>query len=83
MVTALLATGSAGGAEIYNKDGNRLDLSARVDGLNSVSNNSDADADQSYLLVFQRPNTNFRAVNRLQPVGVPGSLKHQRSLGNR
>ncbi|CAO96278.1 porin OmpC [Erwinia tasmaniensis] len=49
MVPALLTAGSAGAAEIYNKDGNRLDLFGKVDGLHYFSNNSDSDGDQSYM----------------------------------
>ncbi|CAB1225301.1 Outer membrane protein C [Serratia marcescens] len=33
MVPALLVAGTAGAAEIYNKDGNKLDLYGKVDGL--------------------------------------------------
>lgn len=49
MVPALLAAGSAGAAEIYNKDGNKLDLFGKVDGLHYFSNSSDSDGDQSYM----------------------------------
>jgi outer membrane protein N len=33
MIPALLMAGSAHAAEIYNKDGNKLDLYGKVDGL--------------------------------------------------
>lgn len=49
MVPALLAAGSAGAAEIYNKEGNKLDLFGKVDGLHYFSNNSDSDGDKSYM----------------------------------
>lgn len=49
MVPALLVAGSAGAAEIYNKDGNKLDLFGKVDGLHYFSNNSGSDGDQSYV----------------------------------
>lgn len=39
MVPALLVAGTAGAAEIYNKDGNKLDLYGKVDGLHYFSSN--------------------------------------------
>jgi len=50
MIPALLvAAGSASAAEIYNKDGNKLDLFGKVDGLHYFSDNDGNDGDQSYL----------------------------------
>ncbi|KQN55139.1 porin OmpC [Erwinia sp. Leaf53] len=49
MVPALLVAGSAGAAEIYNKDGNKLDLNGKVDGLHYFSDDNGTDGDQSYL----------------------------------
>ncbi|WNN43082.1 MULTISPECIES: porin OmpC [Winslowiella] len=49
MVPALLIAGSAGAAEIYNKDGNKLDLYGKVDGLHYFSDNDGSDGDQSYV----------------------------------
>ena len=49
MVPALLVAGSAGAAEIYNKDGNKLDLYGKVDGLHYFSDNDGSDGDQSYV----------------------------------
>ncbi|MEQ4532386.1 MAG: porin OmpC [Mixta sp.] len=49
MVPALLVAGSAGAAEIYNKDGNKLDLFGKVDGLHYFSDNDGSDGDQSYM----------------------------------
>ncbi|KAJ9432418.1 MULTISPECIES: porin OmpC [Enterobacterales] len=49
MIPALLVAGSASAAEIYNKDGNKLDLYGKVDGLHYFSDNSSSDGDQSYL----------------------------------
>ncbi|WP_075181288.1 porin OmpC [Pantoea sp. 1.19] len=48
-IPALLAAGSAGAAEIYNKDGNKLDLFGKVDGLHYFSDNDGSDGDQSYM----------------------------------
>ena len=49
MVPALLVAGSAGAAEIYNKDGNKLDLFGKVDGLHYFSDDDGSDGDQSYM----------------------------------
>jgi len=49
MVPALLVAGSASAAEIYNKDGNKLDLFGKVDGLHYFSSDDGSDGDQSYL----------------------------------
>lgn len=48
VIPALLCAGAAHAAEIYNKDGNKLDLYGKVDGLHYFSSNSDHDGDQSY-----------------------------------
>ncbi|GAA0493974.1 porin OmpC [Tatumella punctata] len=44
-----MAAGSASAAEIYNKDGNKLDLSGKVDGLHYFSKDNGSDGDQSYM----------------------------------
>ncbi|MDR9890454.1 porin OmpC [Pseudenterobacter timonensis] len=49
MIPALLAAGAAHAAEIYNKDGNKLDLYGKVDGLHYFSDNPGSDGDQTYL----------------------------------
>ncbi|EOF8206955.1 porin OmpC [Yersinia enterocolitica] len=49
LVPALLVAGSAGAAEIYNKDGNKLDLYGKVDGLHYFSDDNSKDGDQSYM----------------------------------
>ena len=47
LIPALLAAGAAHAAEVYNKDGNKLDLYGKVDGLHYFSDNSAKDGDQS------------------------------------
>ncbi|EEN5922770.1 porin OmpS2, partial [Salmonella enterica subsp. enterica serovar Derby] len=47
----LLAAGAAHAAEIYNKDGNKLDLYGKVDGLHYFSDDSSKDGDQTYMRV--------------------------------
>ncbi|HCQ11347.1 MAG TPA: porin [Leclercia adecarboxylata] len=49
LVPALLVAGAANAAEIYNKDGNKLDLYGKVDGLHYFSDDSGADGDQTYV----------------------------------
>lgn len=49
MIPAILMAGAAHAAEIYNKDGNKLDLYGKVDGLHYFSDNSSADGDQTYM----------------------------------
>ena len=49
LIPALLVAGAANAAEIYNKDGNKLDLYGKVDGLHYFSSDDSADGDQSYV----------------------------------
>ena len=46
---ALLGIGAAHAAEVYNKDGNKLDLYGKVDGLHYFSDDSSNDGDQTYV----------------------------------
>ncbi|HCT5819511.1 TPA: porin OmpC [Citrobacter sedlakii] len=48
LVPALLVAGAANAAEIYNKDGNKLDLYGKVDGLHYFSDDTGNDGDMSY-----------------------------------
>ncbi|MBA7802007.1 porin OmpC [Citrobacter freundii] len=48
LLPALLAAGAANAAEIYNKDGNKLDLYGKVDGLRYFSDDAGSDGDQTY-----------------------------------
>ncbi|ECA0296136.1 porin [Salmonella enterica subsp. enterica serovar Muenchen] len=49
VIPALLSAGAAHAAEVYNKDGNKLDLYGKVDGLHYFSDNSGSDGDQTYV----------------------------------
>ena len=49
VIPALLAAGAAHAAEIYNKDGNKLDMYGKVDGLHYFSSDSKKDGDQTYV----------------------------------
>lgn len=48
LVTALLVAGAANAAEVYNKDGNKLDLYGKVAGLHYFSDDAGSDGDMSY-----------------------------------
>ncbi|HCT4967690.1 TPA: porin OmpC [Citrobacter koseri] len=48
LVPALLIAGAANAAEVYNKDGNKLDLYGKVDGLRYFSDDAGSDGDMSY-----------------------------------
>ncbi|ECF1701236.1 porin OmpS1 [Salmonella enterica] len=48
LVPALLVAGAANAAEVYNKNGNKLDLYGKVDGLRYFSDDAGNDGDQTY-----------------------------------
>ena len=48
VIPALLVAGAANAAEIYNKDGNKLDLYGKTVGLHYFSDNKDNDGDKTY-----------------------------------
>jgi outer membrane pore protein E len=49
VVSALALATTAQAAEIYNKDGNKLDLYGRVKGMHYFSDNAGADGDKTYV----------------------------------
>lgn len=49
VIPALLAAGAANAAEIYNKDGNKLDLYGKAVGLHYFSDSASDDGDQTYI----------------------------------
>ncbi|EBV5086383.1 porin OmpC [Salmonella enterica subsp. enterica serovar Ball] len=49
VASALMMAGMANAAEIYNKDGNKLDLYGKLDALHYFSGNHGKDGDQSYI----------------------------------
>ena len=49
VIPALLVAGAANAAEIYNKDGNKLDLYGKVDARHTFSDNASDDGDQTYV----------------------------------
>ena len=48
VIPALLAAGATHAAEVYNKDGNKLDLYGKVDALRYFSDDASNDGDQTY-----------------------------------
>ena len=83
LVPALLVAGAANAAEVYNKDGNKLDLYGKVDGLHYFSDNKDVDGDQTYMRlgfkgetqVTASGNIRFRAT-ALKTKTTPGPVWH-------
>lgn len=51
MASCIFLSGSASAAEIYNKDGNKLDLYGLVSGLRYFSSDKRQDGDQSYMRI--------------------------------
>ncbi|MEB2704032.1 porin OmpC [Citrobacter koseri] len=49
LVPALLVAGTSYSAEIYNKDGNKLDLYGKIQGMHYFSDDKSADGDQTYM----------------------------------
>jgi outer membrane pore protein F len=49
VIPALLVAGAANAAEIYNKDGNKLDLYGKVDARHQFSDSDGDDGDESYV----------------------------------
>lgn len=49
IIPALLTMGAANAAEIYNKDGNKLDLYGKVDARHLFSDNAGSDGDDTYV----------------------------------
>lgn len=89
VIPALLAAGAAHAAEVYNKDGNKLDLYGKVDGLHYFSDNSGSDGDQTYVrfgfkgetqindqLVTASGNITFRLTLPKARALIPGLVWH-------
>ncbi|GKX62560.1 Porin ompk36 [Pragia fontium] len=49
MVPAMLVAGAANAAEVYNKDGNKLDITGKIQGSHLFSDDKSADGDKSYV----------------------------------
>jgi outer membrane protein N len=51
IVPALLMAGAANAAEMYNKDGNKVDLYGKVDARHTFSDNTGDDGDETYVQI--------------------------------
>ncbi|UGS39727.1 porin OmpC [Pseudocitrobacter corydidari] len=60
LVPALLVAGAANAAEIYNKDGNKLDLYGKIDGLHYFSDDNGVDGDQTYMRIGVKGETQIQ-----------------------
>src|SRR5471030_575494 len=49
LIPALLASSACGAAEIYNKDGNKLDLYGFFNGMHYLSDDKSTDGDKTYM----------------------------------
>ncbi|MEW2883654.1 porin [Klebsiella pneumoniae] len=88
LVPALLVAGAANAAEIYNKDGNKLDLYGKIDGLHYFSDDKSVDGDQTYnatragSLGFANKAQNFEVVAQYQfDFGLRPSVAYLQSKG--
>ncbi|GAB7216000.1 hypothetical protein OS42_26110 [Dickeya oryzae] len=90
VIPALLAAGAANAAEVYNKDGNKLDLNGKIDGLHYFSKDSGNSGDQTYarlgftgetkinsdLTGYGRFETQFNAKNAEDTNGGKGNTRY-------
>lgn len=77
LVPALLVAGAANAAEIYNKDGNKLDLYGKIDGLHYFSDDKSVDGDQTYMRVGVKGETQ---INDQRPVTASGNTTFRRTI---
>ena len=61
VIPALLVAGAANAAEVYNKDGNKLDLYGKTVGLHYFSDNAGNDGDQTYARLGFKGETQINA----------------------
>ncbi|XNM59567.1 porin [Escherichia coli] len=66
----MLAAGAAHAAEVYNKDGNKLDLYGKVDGLHYFSDNLAKDGDQSYARLGFKGKPKLSNIHWLRSIGI-------------
>lgn len=57
LVPALLMVGAANAAEMYNKDGNKVDLYGKIDARHTMSDNPGDDGDETYVQIGFRGET--------------------------
>ena len=61
VIPALLVAGAANAAEVYNKDGNKLDLYGKTVGLHYFTDNAGDDGDQTYARLGFKGETQINA----------------------
>ncbi|MCO7261365.1 porin [Dickeya zeae] len=90
VIPALLAAGAANAAEVYNKDGNKLDLNGKIDGLHYFSKDNGNSGDQTYVRMgftgetkinsdltgYGRFETQFNAKNAEDTNGGKGNTRY-------
>ncbi|UJR56613.1 porin [Dickeya zeae MS1] len=90
VIPALLAAGAANAAEVYNKDGNKLDLNGKIDGLHYFSKDTGNSGDKTYarlgflgetkinsdLTGYGRFETQFNAKNSEDTNGAGGNTRY-------
>lgn len=54
VVMGIVASASVQAAEIYNKDGNKLDVYGKVKAMHYMSDNASKDGDQSYIRLVSK-----------------------------
>lgn len=72
VIPALLVAGAANAAEIYNKNGNKLDFYGKMVGEHVWTTNGDTSSDDTtYARIGLKGETQIkRPVDRLRPVGI-------------
>lgn len=70
VIPALLVAGAANAAEVYNKDGNKLDIYGKTVGLHYFSDSAADDGDQTYARLGFKGETQ---INPSCPVTVSGN----------
>ncbi len=72
VIPALLVAGAANAAEIYNKNGNKLDFYGKMVGEHVWTTNGDTSSDDTtYARIGpERRNSDQRSADRLRPVGI-------------
>ncbi len=79
MVPALLTASAVNAAEIYNKNGNKLDLYGKVDGLHCFSDDASEDGDQTYVRFGLKGETQITSeLTGYGQWGIQHSGEHQR-----
>jgi outer membrane pore protein F len=70
VIPALLVAGAANAAEIYNKNGNKLDCTGKWLVSTTSTSGDNTTATPPTLDRFQRRNSDQRSADRLRPVGI-------------